>query len=449
MVQCGMNVARLNFSHGTWEEHAEAMKTIREISAKLGVPLAVLQDLPGSKLRIGDIEGGKVRLKEGDEFSLTGERIPGDKHRVSVSFPSLSRDVHPGDTIFLSDGDIQLEVVSTADVEVRCRVIVGGLLSGRKGVNVPGVRLNAPFITGKAIADLEFGLEQGVDFIAASFVRQSTEVRQVKQLLRERGADVPLIAKIEKHEAIGDIDRIIAEADGIMVARGDLGVEIPLQEVPVVQKEIVRKCNLVGKPVIVATQMLESMMDSIRPTRAEVSDVANAIFDGADAVMLSGETAIGRYPVETVRMMAHIVAEAEKVLPYERMLLEKGGQVVAQTDDAISYAACHISQQLGAAGIVAYTSSGSTALRVSKYRPGAPILAITPDAAVARRIVLSWGVIPHLSAEHASVDGVFHEAAQLALKTGVAERGQLLVITAGIPLGVAGSTNMIKVQRVE
>lgn len=449
MARRGMNVARLNFSYGTREEHAKVIKTIREVSARLDIPLAVLQDLPGPKIRIGELEGGEVRLNEGDEFSLTGERIVGDGRRVSVSFPSLPEDVHPGDTVFLSDGAIQLKVAATTDVEVKCRVIVGGLLTEYKGVNVPGVKLSIPSIAGNGMADLEFGLEQGVDFVAISFVREAAEVCQVKQLLREKDSDVPLIAKIEKHEAVSDIDKIIAEADGIMVARGDLGVEIPLQEVPAVQKEIIRKCNRVGKPVIVATQMLESMTDSIRPTRAEVSDVANAIFDGADAVMLSGETAIGRYPAETTEMMAHIAAEAEKVLPYERILLEKGEQVVAQTDDAISYAACHISQQLGAAGIIAYTSSGSTALRVSKYRPRAPILAITPNAAVVRRLMLSWGISPHLAVESASVDDVFREAAQLALKTGVAEQGQLLVITAGIPLGVPGSTNLIRVQRVE
>lgn len=448
MVQGGMNVARLNFSHGTWEEHAEVIKVIREVSVRLNTPLAILQDLPGHKLRVGDIKG-EIYLKKGDEISLTAEKVLGDEHRVSVSLPSLPADVHPGDIIFLSDGAIQLEVISTTDVDVRCKVFVGGLLAAHKGINVPGVKLSVPSISSGEMKDLEFGLEHGVDFVAMSFVREAAEVHYVKQLLREKGSDVSLIAKIEKHEAVSDIDKIVAEADGIMVARGDLGVEIPLQEVPVVQKEIIRKCNRVGKPVIVATQMLESMVDSIRPTRAEVSDVANAIFDGTDAVMLSGETAIGKYPVEAVKVMAGIAVEAETALPYERFLLEKAEYVQTQTDDAISYAACSLSQQLGAAGIVAYTSSGSTALRVSKYRPRAPILALTPNADVARRMVLSWGVTPYLASETESVDKMFSEAVHLALGTGIAGKGQLLIITAGVPLGVPGSTNMIKVQRVE
>jgi len=280
-------------------------------------------------------------------------------------------------------------------------------------------------------------------------VRKSIDVVRVKQFLREQGADVPLIAKIEKHEAVNGIDDIIAEADGIMVARGDLGVEIPLKQVPTVQKEIIRKCNQAGKPVIVATQMLESMINSPRPTRAEVSDVANAIFDDADAVMLSGETSIGKYPVETVTMMASIVAEVEKTLPYRRILREKGEQAIPETDDAISYAACQMSQQLGAACIIAYTSSGSTALRVSKYRPAAPIMAITPNENVARRLILSWGVSSYLKPGLASADDIFYEAAQLSLRTGMAKSGELVVITAGVPMGKPGSTNLIKVQRVE
>ncbi len=447
MVLRGMNVARMNFSHGTWEDHAQNIQTVRAISTKLNVPVAILQDLPGPKLRVGIIQGGAITLREGDEFSLTSATVAGDNHRVSVNWQYLPRDVHAGNIIFLDDGAIQLEVIATTTTEVRCRIIVGGVLTEHKGVNVPGVRLSMPSITNGEPALLDFGLQQRVDFIALSFVRESAEVRQIKQLLRDRGSAVPLIVKVEKHEAVADIDAIIAAADGVMVARGDLGVEIPLPQVPVVQKDIIHKCNRAGKPVIVATQMLESMITSIRPTRAEVSDVANAIFDGADAVMLSGETAIGRFPVATVKMMADIALEAEKTLPYARILQEKAEQVVAQTDDAISYSACSIAQQLDAAAIIAYTSSGSTALRVSKYRPRAPILAITDNPEVARRLVLSWGVIPYVSAHLSHIDDVFQEASQIALKMDVAEAGQLLVITAGIPQGTPGRTNMIRVQR--
>jgi len=449
LARVGMGVARLNFSHGTHEEHAKSIKAIRQVSAGLGIPLAILLDLPGPKIRTGELEKNEVWLKEGDDFSLTGKPIIGNEQRVSVNFPTFLSDINPGDTVFLNDGAIQLEVISGSDIEVKCKIVVGGLLAEHKGINIPGVKLTIPSITSKDLVDLAFGLEQGVDFFAVSFVREASDVLRVKQFLREKGADVPLIAKIEKHEAVDNIDSIIAEADGIMVARGDLGVEMPLRQVPTVQKEIIRRCNQAGKPVIVATQMLESMISSIRPTRAEVSDVANAIFDGADAVMLSGETAIGRYPVETVAMMANIATEVEQTLPYKRILLERGEQVIPQTDDAISYAACRMSQQLRAACIIAYTSSGSTALRVSKYRPEAPILAITPNTDVARRLILSWGVNSQLVPELVNVDDIFHYAAQLSLKTGITKSGELVIITAGFPMGVPGSTNLIKVQRVE
>jgi len=449
MMQAGMNVARLNFSHGTWEEHAEVIRTVRDFSAVLYIPVAILIDLPGPKPRTGRLKKKRVHIKEGDNLSLTSERVPGDEHRISVDFPSFFNDIRAGDFIFLNDGAIQLKVISTTNIEVKCKVVVGGLLSDNKGINVPGVRLNVPSVTSEDLKNLAFAVEQGVDFVAISFVRSVADVLEIKQILQEKRANIPLIAKIEKHEGVNDIDRIIAEVDGIMIARGDLGIEIPLKKVPIVQKEIIRKCNQAGKPVIVATQMLESMVGATRPTRAEVSDVANAIFDGTDAVMLSDETAVGKYPVRTVNTMASIITETEKVLPYERVLLEKSEQVTAQTDDAISYAACHMSQRLGVACIVAYTSSGSTALRVSKYRPKVPILAITPSANTARRLMLSWGIEPHLATEPSNVDIMFQDAAQLALQTGIAKRGELVIITAGIPMGTPGSTNVVKVHRVE
>jgi len=448
LVRAGMDVARINASYGTEEEHTGVIRTVRAVSARLGMPVAILLDLPGIKLRTGPLSGKEVYLKEGDQFSLTSEKVSGDEQKISVSFPQFLSDIRVGNTIFLNEGAIQVRVISTTDGEVRCRVVVGGVLTANRGINVPGVKLNVPSITSQDLKLLAFGLEQGVDFIGISFVRSAADVVRARQFLYEKGASIPLIAKIEKHEGVNDIDRIIAEADGIMVARGDLGVEIPLKKVPIVQKEIIRKCNQVGKPVIVATQMLESMVGMVRPTRAEVSDVANAIFDGVDAVMLSDETAAGRYPVETARMMANIAVESEKVLRYERMLVEKGEQVVPQTDDAISYAACHIAQQIRAACIVAYTSSGSTALRVSKYRPKAPILAITHNPDVARKLALSWGIEPYVVTRPGNVDAMFQRGAQLALETGIARKGELVVITAGIPRGISGSTNLVKVHRV-
>ncbi len=449
LVRAGMNVARVNFSYGTVEEHAEVIRSIRSVSSGLGRPVAVLLDLPGIKLRVGKLEKPEVRLKEGDEFSLVAETVPGNERRASVSLPEVLGNIRAGNTIFLNDGAIQLRVLSASGGEVRCRVVVGGALSSGKGINVPGVKLDIPSVADQDLKHVLFGIEHGVDFIAVSFVRSADDVVKIRRFLQRNGGRIPLIAKIEKHEAVKEIDSVIAVADGVMVARGDLGVEIPLQEVPIVQKRIVLKCSRAGKPVVVATQMLESMIAAVRPTRAEVSDVANAIFDGADAVMLSGETAVGRYPVRAVKMMACIAVETERVLPYERQLLEKSELVAAQTDDAISYAACQMSQSLGAACIVAYTTSGSTALRVSRYRPEAPILALTPDERITRKLALSWGVEPHLTPAATDVDMMFHEATQLALKSGVARKGDLIVITAGIPMGVPGSTNVVKVHRVE
>jgi pyruvate kinase len=449
LASAGMNVARLNFSHGTYEEHATHIETIRRVSSKLSLQLAILQDLPGPKIRIGELKKETVWLKEDNDFTLTNKQVVGDDHIASVSLPSLPKDVNPGDIIFLNDGAIKLEVVSTTNSEVRSKIVVGGILAPRRGVNIPGVRLDIPSITDEDLSHLLFGLEHGVDFVALSFVREVDDVLQVRQFLQAKGADVPLIAKIEKHEAVGNIDEIIAEADGIMVARGDLGVEIPLKRVPLVQKEIISKCNRVGKPVIVATQMLQSMIHSPYPTRAEVSDVANAILDGTDAVMLSGETAIGKYPEEATLMMRQIAIETEMALPYHRILSEKTETVIPQTDDAISYAACHIAEQLGAVGIIAYTSSGSTAQRVAKYRPKAPILAIAPKDSVRKKLALYWGVYPYQVPEYASIEEMFEQGAQLAIRLGLARRGDLVVVTAGVPLRVPGSTNMLKVQKID
>jgi pyruvate kinase len=395
LIRSGMNIARVNFSHGSHEDHASYIRTIREVSARLNTPVGILQDLPGPKIRTGRLRSKEVTLAQGSDFILTTRPVDGDEHAVSVSLPGLPESVNSGDVIFLNDGAIKLEVMQKSVTDVTCRVIMGGVLEWEKGINAPGVNLRVPSPMETDLDDLLFGIDLSVDFIALSFVRAASDVLDVKSFLREKGADIPLVAKIEKWEAWQDIDRIIAAADGLMVARGDLGVEIPLEKVPLVQKELIRKCNRAGKPVITATQMLESMVDSPLPTRAEVADIANSILDGTDAIMLSGETAVGRYPVEAVKVMTRVALETESSLPYDKIVREKGSDLEPVTDDAISYAACNTARQLGAAAIVAFTMSGSTARRVAKYRPGIPILAATPIPRQLRRLLLSWGVYPY------------------------------------------------------
>ncbi len=449
LILAGMNLARLNFSHGSHQDQARRIRTIREVSARLNIPVAILQDLPGPKIRTGRLKSKNVTLNEGSDFVLTTRRVDGDEHAVSVSLPGLPESVKPGDVIFLNDGAIKLEVRQKSATDVTCRVIVGGLLEWEKGINAPGVNLRVPSPMETDLDDLLFGIDHGVDFMALSFVRAASDVLDVKSFLKEKGVDIPLIAKIEKWEAWQDIDRIIAAADGLMVARGDLGVEIPLEKVPLAQKDIIRKCNRAGKPVITATQMLESMVDSPLPTRAEVTDIANSIFDGTDAIMLSEETAVGRYPVEAVKVMTRVALETEPALPYKKIMAEKGADLEPVTDDAISYAACHTAHQLGAAAIVAFTMSGSTARRVAKYRPGIPILAATPSPRQRLRLLLSWGVYPYEVPEPATVHDLFAEGVRLCIETGIARKGDLIVITAGLPIAIPGTTNLLKVERVE
>jgi pyruvate kinase len=449
LILAGMNVARLNFSHGSHQDQARRISTIREVSARLGNPVAILQDLPGPKIRTGRLKSKEVTLKEGSDFVLTTRQVDGDAHAVSVSLPGLPQSVEPGDVIFLNDGAIKLAVRQKNATDVTCLVVVGGVLEWEKGINVPGVNLRVPPPMETDLDDLLFGIDLGVDFMALSFVRAASDVLDVKSFLKEKGADIALIAKIEKWEAWQDIDRIIAAADGLMVARGDLGIEIPFEKVPLVQKDLIRKCNRAGKPVITATQMLESMVDSPLPTRAEVTDIANSIFDGTDAIMLSEETAVGRYPVEAVKVMTRVALETEGSLPYDKIVREKYADLEPVTDDAISYAACHTARKLGAAAIVAFTMSGSTARRVAKYRPGIPILAATPSPRQIRRLLLPWGVYPYEVPEPATVHDLFAEGVRLCLKTGLARKGDLIVITAGLPIAIPGTTNLLKVERVE
>ena len=449
LLQAGMDVARINFSHGTRKEHTSYIKTLRQAAKQAGVPLAIMQDLPGPKNRTGKLKKGSIELKENADIILTTKEILGDEHRVSIDLPYLPSIVKPGDTIFLDDGAIELKVSAINKTEVSCQVVTGGKLGEDNGINIPGINWDTPVTNEEDRDHLLFGLKHDVDFIALSFVREANDVIKVKNFLRKRKKATALIAKIERSEALNNLDEILEAADGAMVARGDLGIEIPIQRVPIVQKEIIRKCNHLGKPVIVATQILESMVNAPRPTRAEVTDVANAIFDGADALMLSEETAIGSYPVEAVEMMSQIALEAEAALPYEEIMINKGKYLQPQTDDAISYAACHTAHQLGAAAIIAFTSSGSTARRVAKYRPKVPILAITPSQVTQRQLSLSWGVRAFQIPEPSKIAMLFTRGARVAKRTGLAKDGDLVVITGGVPIGISGSTNLLKVEKIK
>lgn len=446
LMRAGMNVARLNFSHGTRESHGAMIDSIREISKSLEIPVGILQDLPGPKTRTIGPQGDPVELREGAKFILTTRMVPGSAEEVSVTLPTLPQDVRPGNQILLDDGKIELEVIRCRDKDVETIVVTGGMLSASKGINVPNVTLSVSSLTERDIAFLHFGLERGVDLVALSFVRSISDVRTARAIIEQTQQRPLLIAKLEKHEAIDNLDAILGATDGLMVARGDLGVEIPIEQVPLKQKAIIRAANRVGKPVITATQMLESMVTNPRPTRAEVTDVANAIFDGTDAVMLSGETAAGAYPIQAVRMMDRVAREVEPVLPYDELLQQKEHDLEATTFDAISYNAVHAANQLKAALIVAFTSSGSTARRVAKYRPSVPILAITPDVASWRRLTLTWGITPLLSPLAGSVEEMANEAKQAALNSGLARPGDRIVIVAGVPVGYPGRTNLLRIE---
>ncbi len=448
MIRAGMDVARFNLSHGTIAEHARYIGTVRRVSRSLGMNVAILLDLPGPKYRIGRLKDGQVSLRKGSYVRLTTADIEGDSQLLPVNLSTLTSDINIGDIVLLDDGIMQLRVREIAEDEVKCRVTVGGLLLQGKGLVVPGMRISAPFLSDILRDDIRFAIEQKPDFLALSFVTGAKNITDVKALLKDNAADIPLISKIERGEAVRNLGKILAASDGIMVARGDLGVEIALNRVPLIQKEIIKKCNRTGKPVITATEMLESMIDSVRPTRAETTDVANAIFDGTDAIMLSAETSIGKYPVAAVRMMASIARATEKKLTYERILAERLDWLERVTDELISYNACQTAYSLKASAIVAFTQSGSTAVRIAKYRPSVPVLALTPSQVVAGRLMLYWGVRPYLIEEPSSVDDMFALGARLSRKLGVAKPGDLIIIAAGLPIGETGSTNMLKVEKI-
>jgi pyruvate kinase len=445
MIQNGMNVVRLNFSHGSHLDHAEKIRTVRDISTRLDVPIAIIQDLGGPKIRVGDIPDPGIRLTPGQTFVLTNQEVVGTEHRVSVSYINLPREVQIGDRLLLADGLLELVVKKTSPTDIYCEVITGGILTSHKGINLPTATISAPALTDKDKEDLLFGLEHDVDYVALSFVRSAEDLEVVKDIIRDHGKDTPVIAKIEKHEAVEHMDEIVQAAGGIMVARGDLGVEIPLEDVPLIQKTLIRQANALGKPVITATQMLRSMVDSPRPTRAEATDVANAVLDGTDAVMLSEETAVGNYPVEAVNFMHRIADNAEKGFPHDRFLQAEPGKNISES---VAQASCMLANNLHASAIVAPTQSGQTARYISRFRPRQPIIALSPNPKTVRRLTLLWGCLPRLVPNPQDTDDLFEIAARGALETGKVASGDLVVITAGHPIWVAGSTNMLQVKKL-
>ncbi|PTX63231.1 pyruvate kinase [Melghirimyces profundicolus] len=445
LVRAGMNVARLNFSHGNHEEHLRRIERIREVERELGTKVAILLDTKGPEIRTGLLREGEVELKTGETITLTTEEIEGDASRVSVSYKGLPDDIRPGSTILVDDGLISLRVEEVQGGDIRCRIENGGPLKNRKGVNVPGVSVNLPGITGKDADDIRFGIEQDVDFIAASFVRKADDVLEIRKILEEYGADIHIISKIENREGVKNLDAILKVSDGVMVARGDLGVEIPAEEVPVLQKKMIKRCNHLGKPVITATQMLDSMQRNPRPTRAEASDVANAIFDGTDAIMLSGETASGKYPVEAVQTMDRIASKAEDSLQYADLFRERIRELEVSIPDSISQAVVHTAGALNSSAIITSTESGRTARMVSKYRPRAPIVAVTRHHKVMRQLTLVWGIYPVEGGRVESTDEMLSTAIQSSLKAGLVRHGELVVITAGVPVKQSGTTNLMKV----
>jgi len=447
LIAAGMNVARVNFSHGTHEYHRTIIRRIKQVRRALNKPVAILQDLQGPKIRVGVIGGsaGFVTLLPGWDFTLTTEEIVGNEQRVSVSLKTLPEEVSEGQRILLADGNIELIVERVQPPEIRCRVVVGGPLSSHKGINLPASEVRVASLTRKDLADIPVGLAEGVDAIALSFVRSGADVVAARHAIQEHGGNVPIVAKIEKSQAVDNIDSIVQEAQAIMVARGDLGVEILIERVPLVQKEIIRKCNALGKPVITATQMLQRMVDNPRPTRAEATDVANAILDGTDAVMLSDETAVGKYPAEAVMMMERIARAAESnldCLKFENMPIETG------LEHAISRASYFIAKEIDAAAIITPTWSGTTACLVARFRPKQLIIAPTPNESALDFLALSWGVIPLQIPQSETIDEMIRLAITAATDAGYLEIGQQVIVTGGVPLNIAGKTNFIKVDRV-
>jgi pyruvate kinase len=449
LIKAGMNVARLNFSHGDHEEHGARIRNIRQASENVGKTVAILLDTKGPEIRTQQVENGEVELEAGKELTVSMEEVLGTEEKISVTYPGLVDDVHVGSTLLLDDGLIGLEVTEVREKELVTKILNSGTLKNKKGVNVPNVSVKLPGITDKDAADIMFGIEQDVDFIAASFVRRASDVLEIRGLLEKNNAtSIQIIPKIENQEGVDNIDEILEVSDGLMVARGDLGVEIPAEDVPLVQKELIRLCNRSGKPVITATQMLDSMQRNPRPTRAEASDVANAIFDGTDAIMLSGETAAGKYPVEAVNTMNAIAKKTEGALKYRELLSMRSKEIGISITDAISQSVSHTALNLNVSAIITATQSGHTARMIAKYRPKASIVAVTNSPHVSRKLALVWGVTAQLGTTARSTDEMLTVSVEEALKTDVVNHGDLVVITAGVPVGEVGTTNLMKVHVV-
>lgn len=446
LFENGVNVCRLNFSHGNHEEHQKRIDTIKKVREELDLPIGIMLDTKGPEIRLGDFSDGAITLSQGDHFTLTTRDILGDQSIVSVKYEGLPKDVKVGDMILIDDGLVELEVLAIKDTEIECVSLNNGNLSNHKGVNVPHVEINLPALTDKDIDDIKFGIKNDVDFIAASFIRRAEDVMNIRKILEENdGENIDIISKIENQQGVDNIEEILMASDGMMVARGDLGVEIETEIMPLVQKDLIKRSNNAGKPVITATQMLDSMIRNPRPTRAEVTDVANAIFDGTSAIMLSGETAAGKYAVDAVKTMYKIAIKTEEALDYEKLLKIRMSETGITTTNAISRATCFTAQDLKATAIVTATSSGHTSKAISKFKPKTPIIAATTTERVMRKLSIVWGVYPVLAPISDSTDEVVSHSVEAAIKGGYANEGDLIVITAGVPAGLSGTTNLLKV----
>jgi len=448
MVRAGMNVARLNFSHGTHDEHCESIELIQSVSDKLGVPVAILQDIAGPKMRIGRVEGERATLNTDDRITLTTKDMLSTGEVVSVDQQMLSSEVRPGETVLLADGAIELIVEDVSGDEIHCTVVEGGVLTSHKGVNLPGASIHATAISEKDREDILFGVENGVDFIAISFVREPGDLLMAREIINGVGSEVPVIAKIERHEALARIDEIIKASDGIMVARGDLGVDVPFEEIGLIQKKIIRLCNMMGKPVITATQMLRSMVEKNRPTRAEITDITNAILDGTDAIMLSEETASGRYPVRSVGVMSRITNATEASDEFRDHVLTHRLKPSQNVSDVVGRAACDVAERLGAVAILAPTESGTMPRLISRYRPAPGVIALCTSQQVYRKLCLTWGVQPVMIEPIDDTDRLLQAAERVALEQGMIGVGDVMVITAGTSTGRSGGTDLIKVSVV-
>ncbi len=450
LLSGGMNAARFNFSHGSHPEHLERLNRLKAVRDSMGCPVATILDTKGPEIRIKSFEEKSITLEAGDTFTLTAEDIVGNQSKVSVTYTKLCEEVEPGQVILIDDGLVAIRVEQVKGQDILCTVENGGTLSANKSLNIPGVHISLPALTEKDIADIRFGVENDFDFIAASFVRRAADVEAVRDVLHQCGGEeVKIIAKIENQEGVDNIDDILAAADGIMVARGDLGVEIPASKVPVLQKQMIRKGLQAGKPVITATQMLDSMMRNPRPTRAEVSDVANAVFDGTSCVMLSGETAGGKYPLEALKAMVEIIEETEGSINFWRQFQKRQMVTSPNIHDAVTHTCCLTARDLNATAIIAATNSGRTARSICRFRPACPVAALTMHEKVRRQLAICWGVVPFLTGEVTSTDRIFSLSADVAVKEGLVQPGDTVVITAGVPLGRSGSTNLIKAQVIE